>query len=114
MEFGILPFQGSLTMNVELEKHRVLQIIQRERDVEELEEYKIPYHRTLEYLRQLLVSGLIKRADNGQLVLTESGAKVVAMAPESTAGATTEDDILSGARRTAINQELVFLPEDDV
>lgn len=100
-------------MGADFEQYKLLQVIQRECEIEELVKFHIPYRKILSHLRKVLEAGLITQAPDGKLVLTQAGIDfVTAPAPESSQPPASND--LSSARTEKADLDLVFLPENEV
>lgn len=101
-------------MAVNAEQYRVLRVIQQDREVEELVRFQVPYTHILLHLRCLLAEGLIQACDDGKVRITELGQRAIAEPPAKQASTAPITDGLEGARTQMQDQNLVYLPANDI
>jgi hypothetical protein len=100
-------------VSIELEKRKVLEIVESSREIDELVEWKIPYVRILRHLRSLIEDGLIEHVD-GELRLTQIGRDALSHPPAQGALVTRKPDPLLAARAPQADEADVHLPRAEV
>lgn len=95
----------------DIERRKVLEAIEGDREIEDLVEFKIPYPRLLIILRSFLAKNLIEQRDF-KLQLTQAGRDMLSIPVPPKSPGRTQSDRLGAAQLPSVDLDAVHVPKD--